>query len=66
MIAPAAISFSKLFYPETERSKTKSENIVMDPPKEANILDAATLGASSAGMLVVDITAIVVAFIAFG
>ena len=65
MSAPAALAFSKLFYPETEVSKTKSENIVIEAPKEANVLDAATQGASSAGILVVNITAIVVAFIAF-
>lgn len=65
MSAPAALAFAKLFYPETEKSKTKSESIVIEPPTEANVLDAATQGASSAGLLVVNITAIVVAFIAF-
>lgn len=65
MSAPAALAFSKLFYPETEKSKTKADNLVIEAPKEANILDAATQGASSAGILVVNITAIVVAFIAF-
>merc|ERR1712106_383319 len=65
MSAPAALAFSKLFYPETEKSKTKADNIVIEAPKEANVLDAATQGASSAGILVVNITAIVVAFIAF-
>eukprot|EP00092_Neocalanus_flemingeri_P001746 GFUD01001864.1.p1 GENE.GFUD01001864.1~~GFUD01001864.1.p1 ORF type:complete len:670 (-),score=45.20 GFUD01001864.1:110-2119(-) len=65
MSAPAALAFSKLFYPETEKSKTKADNIVIEAPKEANVLDAATQGASSAGILVVNITAIVVAFLAF-
>ena len=65
MSAPAALAFAKLFYPETEKSKTKAENIVIEPPQEANVLDAATQGATSAGLLVVNITAIVVAFIAF-
>ena len=65
MSAPAALAFAKLFYPETEKSKTKAENIVIEPPPEANVLDAATQGATSAGLLVVNITAIVVAFIAF-
>ena len=65
MSAPAALAYAKLFYPETEKSKTRSENIVIEAPKEANVLDAATQGASSAGILVVNITAIVVAFIAF-
>ena len=30
MAAPAALCFSKLFYPETEESLTKSSNIVME------------------------------------
>lgn len=30
MAAPAALCFSKLFYPETEESKTKSNNMVME------------------------------------
>ena len=65
MSAPAALAFAKLFYPETEKSKTKADNITIEEPKEANVLDAATQGATSAGLLVVNITAIVVAFIAF-
>jgi pyrimidine nucleoside transport protein len=65
MSAPAALAFAKLFYPETEESKTRSEHIVIEPPTEANVLDAATQGAASSGILVVNITAIVVAFIAF-
>lgn len=65
MSAPAALAFAKLFYPETEKSKTKADNITIEEPQEANVLDAATQGATSAGLLVVNITAIVVAFIAF-
>ena len=30
MSAPAALAYAKLFYPETEESQTKSENIVME------------------------------------
>lgn len=29
MAAPAALAFAKLFYPETEESKTKAGNMVM-------------------------------------
>lgn len=65
MSAPAALAFAKLFYPETEKTKTRADNIVIEAPKEANVLDAATQGATKAGILVVNITAIVVAFIAF-
>jgi pyrimidine nucleoside transport protein len=65
MSAPAALAFAKLFYPETEESHTRAEQIIIEPPQEANVLDAATQGAASSGLLVVNITAIVVAFIAF-
>lgn len=30
MAAPAALAFSKLFYPEEEESKTKAENISLE------------------------------------
>lgn len=30
MAAPAALAFSKLFYPETEESKTKADNIAVE------------------------------------
>ena len=30
MAAPAALAFSKLFYPESEKSKTKAGDIVME------------------------------------
>lgn len=29
MSAPAALAFAKLFYPETEKSQTKAEDIVV-------------------------------------
>merc|ERR1712038_2107599 len=61
MSAPAALAFAKLFYPETEKSKTKSENIVIEAPKEANILDAASNGASQAVFLVGNIAGSLIA-----
>lgn len=30
MSAPAALSYSKLFYPETEESKTKAESMIIE------------------------------------
>lgn len=30
MAAPAALSFAKLFYPETEKSKTDAKNIQLE------------------------------------
>ncbi|XP_065565519.1 sodium/nucleoside cotransporter 1-like isoform X2 [Artemia franciscana] len=65
MAAPAALAFSKLFYPETEESKTKSDDIVLEKGKEANVLDAAAQGASNAVFLVMNIIANLIAFLAF-
>jgi pyrimidine nucleoside transport protein len=65
MAAPAALAFSKLFYPETEKSKTKIEDIVMPKGEEANLLDAAAQGASMAILLVLNIAASLIAFVAF-
>lgn len=44
MAAPAALAFSKLFYPETEKSSTTIEEIHIERGDEANILDAAAQG----------------------
>ena len=65
MAAPAALAFSKLFYPETEESKNTIEDIEMPRGEEANILDAAAQGASTAIMLVLNIAASLIAFLAF-
>eukprot|EP00095_Tigriopus_kingsejongensis_P011047 snap_masked-scaffold23_size669530-processed-gene-0.5 protein:Tk11047 transcript:snap_masked-scaffold23_size669530-processed-gene-0.5-mRNA-1 annotation:"sodium nucleoside cotransporter 1" len=69
MSAPAALACAKLLYPETEQSQTSHDSIKLkggqDPEGDAsNILDAATRGASMAANLVLNITAIVIAFIA--
>lgn len=65
MSAPAALAFSKLFYPETEESQTHAENIKIEKPKEINALEAAANGASTAISLVANIAANLVAFVAF-
>ena len=65
MAAPGALAMSKLFYPETEKSKTTVEDIKMEKGEEANILDAAAQGASTAVMLVLNIGANLLAFLAF-
>ena len=69
MSAPAALAYGKLFWPETEESKTLDKDIKLTKAEgekeEANLIDAATRGASEAAILVLNITAIVVAFIAF-
>lgn len=69
MSAPAALAAAKLLLPETE---VKSENVeavvvasAVDEENNNNLLNAATEGAASAANLVLNITAIVVAFISF-
>lgn len=66
MSAPAALACSKLLYPEKEKSKLSQEEIRLESGcgESTNILDAATRGATEGATLVLNITAIVVAFIA--
>ena len=67
MSAPAALACAKILYPEVEVSKT-NKNIDLekkDNKSESNVIDAATRGASSAATIVLQITAIVIACIAF-
>ncbi|XP_011876656.1 PREDICTED: solute carrier family 28 member 3-like isoform X2 [Vollenhovia emeryi] len=65
MSAPSALAYSKLFYPETEQSVTKFENIKLEKSSDSNILDAATNGALAALPIVLGIVANIVAFVAF-
>ena len=64
--APTALAVSKLIYPETEESKTTFKNIKMEKDENiSNVLDAASQGASAAIMLVLNIAASLIAFLAF-
>lgn len=65
MSAPTALSYSKLFYPETEKSLTKFENIKLEKSSDTSILDAATNGALAAIPIVLGIIANIVAFVSF-
>lgn len=65
MAAPAALAISKLLYPETEKSKTTFADITIVKGPESNVLDAAAQGASSAVMLILNIAASLIAFLAF-
>jgi len=66
MSAPAALVCSKLLYPEKEKSRLSQEEIRLESGcgDTKNLLDAATRGATEGATLVLQITAIVVAFIA--
>ncbi|CAH1792459.1 unnamed protein product [Owenia fusiformis] len=65
MSAPAALAMSKLFYPETEKSRTTAKDVrTMEKPPEKNIVAAASSGASMSVKLVANIAANLIAFIA--
>ncbi|KAK7866996.1 hypothetical protein R5R35_006862 [Gryllus longicercus] len=63
MSAPAALCFAKLFYPESEESKTTVDNIRLEKGDETGVLDAATKGAMSGISLVLGIIANLIAFV---
>ncbi|XP_065087903.1 solute carrier family 28 member 3 isoform X2 [Ochlerotatus camptorhynchus] len=65
MAAPAALCFAKLIYPETEESKTRSDNIQMEKSPDSSVLDAASNGANTATALVLGIIANLIAFVSF-
>ncbi|XP_076326652.1 solute carrier family 28 member 3-like isoform X2 [Tachypleus tridentatus] len=65
MSAPAALAFSKLFYPETEQSQTLVRDIQVVKGTECNAIEAAIKGASDAVTLVTNIAANLIAFLAF-
>ncbi|KAG4076692.1 hypothetical protein HA402_001979 [Bradysia odoriphaga] len=65
MAAPAALCFAKLFYPETEESKTDADNIQLEKSTDSSILDAASNGAQAAIPLILGICANIVAFVSF-
>ncbi|SPP74440.1 solute carrier family 28 member 3 [Drosophila guanche] len=64
MAAPASLAFSKLFYPETEESQTRSENIQLEKSPDTSILDAAISGSAAALMIVLGIVSNIIAFLA--
>ncbi|KAK4308218.1 hypothetical protein Pmani_020065 [Petrolisthes manimaculis] len=65
MNAPAALAFSKLFYPETKKSKTSVAQLKMEKGDEANWLHAAMVGVTNAIPLVANIAANLISFYAF-
>ncbi|XP_011648149.1 solute carrier family 28 member 3 [Pogonomyrmex barbatus] len=65
MSAPTSLAYSKLFYPETEQSSTKSDNIKLEKSSDTSILDAATNGALAAIPIILGIIANIVAFVSF-
>lgn len=65
MSAPAALAVSKLFYPETKKSKLKRiEDLKLPPSEENNALEAISNGAANTTELVWAITANLIVFLA--
>jgi len=64
MSAPAALVIAKIMVPETEDSPTKGVVRVEVPRTDVNILDAACRGAGEGLKLVLNIAAMLIAFIA--
>jgi pyrimidine nucleoside transport protein len=65
MSAPAALCMAKLLFPETEQSKTTTENIKLERGEESSVVDAATKGAMMGTQLVLGIIANLIAFVSF-
>jgi CNT family concentrative nucleoside transporter len=65
MAAPCGLYISKILLPETETPVTRGEVTVNIPRTHANVFDAAADGASEGMKLVINIAAMLIAFIAF-
>ncbi|ESO12303.1 hypothetical protein HELRODRAFT_105275 [Helobdella robusta] len=63
MSAPAALAISKLFYPETKKTKTSAEFAGNIKSQEKSLFEAASAGAKSGMSLVVSIGANLLVFI---
>ncbi|MDZ4848829.1 MAG: nucleoside transporter C-terminal domain-containing protein [Pirellulaceae bacterium] len=64
MAAPSGLYLSKLLLPESEEPLTRGEIKIADERPHANVIDAAAGGASDGMMLVINIIAMLIAFIA--
>ena len=65
MAAPAALCYSKLFYPETEKNIITKDNVRLEKSKDSSLMDAASKGALAGIPLVLGIIANIVAFVSF-
>nr|XP_012139728.1 PREDICTED: solute carrier family 28 member 3-like isoform X1 [Megachile rotundata] len=65
MAVPAALCFSKLFYPETEEIMVTGDNVHLEKSQDSSLMDAATKGAMAAIPLVMGIIANIIAFVSF-
>lgn len=64
MAAPGALVISKILYPETEESNTMGEIKIEVEQTDGNAIEAAARGASEGMQLVINIVAMLIAFVA--
>jgi CNT family concentrative nucleoside transporter len=65
MAAPCGLYLSKILYPETEEPATRGDVKVAVEQTHANVIDAASAGASDGTMLAINVAAMLIAFLAF-
>jgi CNT family concentrative nucleoside transporter len=65
MAAPCGLYLSKILYPEMEEPATRGDVKVAVERSHANVIDAASAGASDGTMLAINVAAMLIAFLAF-
>ncbi|MEO5895060.1 MAG: nucleoside transporter C-terminal domain-containing protein [Vicinamibacterales bacterium] len=65
MAAPCGLYLSKILYPELEEPATRGDVKVAVEQTHANVIDAASAGASDGTMLAINVAAMLIAFLAF-
>ncbi len=65
MAAPCGLYISKILYPEMEEPTTRGDVKVAVERTHANVIDAASAGASDGTMLAINVAAMLIAFLAF-
>ena len=65
MAAPCGLYLSKILYPEVEEPATRGDVKVAVEKTHANVIDAASAGASDGTMLAINVAAMLIAFLAF-
>ena len=65
MAAPCGLYLSKILYPEIEEPATRGDVKVAVEQSHANVIDAASAGASDGTMLAINVAAMLIAFLAF-
>ncbi|HJR61315.1 MAG TPA: nucleoside transporter C-terminal domain-containing protein [Vicinamibacterales bacterium] len=65
MAAPCGLYLSKILYPEVEEPATRGDVKIAVERSHANVIDAASAGASDGTMLAINVAAMLIAFLAF-